>query len=101
MELNSVDGKAAMCQAHDQAIGSLGGHSEIGRKAGSFDDQRMIARRPERRMDAAKHSIAVVPDLGKLAVHLKGGAHDSGAKCLSDRLMTQADAEHWDARSGL
>ena len=59
----------------------------------ALDHQRMVARRLERAVDAAKHARALMPHLGKLAMHRLRRAHDVAAERLADRLMAEADAE--------
>ena len=61
--------------------------------AGALDHQRMIARRLERRVDAAENSAALVADFRQLAVHRRRRAHHLAAERLADRLMAEADAE--------
>src|SRR5436190_17745912 len=94
MELNAMNRKRAMSKPHDQAIVGLGRHRKLLRQARPFDHQRMVARGLESPVDAAEYPVAGVLDLGELAVNLDRCAHDVAAECLSDRLMTQADAEH-------
>ena len=71
---------------------------ELGRAGVAGDDEGMIAGRREGTVDAAEHGAALVADLGDLAVHGHGRAHDVAAESLSDGLMAEADAEHRDAR---
>src|SRR5262249_61150566 len=70
MELNAVDGEAAVREPHDEAAVGLGGHAELVRQACALDHQRMVARGLERPVDAAKDAVALVLDLGELAMHL-------------------------------
>src|SRR5262245_66234697 len=101
MKLNAVHRKRAMREPHDQAIIGLGRYREHVRQARSFDHQRMIARGPERRIDTAEDAVALVPDLGELTVHLHRSAHHAAPESLSDRLMAEANAQHWDRGGGL
>ena len=73
---------------------------ELGRAGVAGDDEGMIAGRREGTVDAAEHGAALVADLGHLAVHGDGRAHDVAAESLSDGLMAEADAEHRDALAG-
>ena len=62
----------------------------------ALDHQRMVARRLERAVDAAEDAVALVADLGELAVHRQRRAHDLAAEGLADRLVAEADAEDRD-----
>src|SRR5262245_23458476 len=101
VKLNAVHRKRAMRKPHDQAIIGLGRYRKLVRQARSFDHERMVARSPERRIDAAKDAVATVPDLGELAVDLHWSAHHAAPESLADRLMAQANAQHRDRRGGL
>ena len=67
----------------------------------AFDHERMIARRLERPVDAAKHAGAFMTDIGHLAVDRHGRAHDLAAEHLADGLMAKAHAHDRDRRRGL
>ena len=84
--------------AHDQPSSVSAVTSSVVRQAVALDDQRVIARRLERAVDAAEHACAAVADLGELAVHRQRRAHDLAAEGLADRLMAEADAEDRDRR---
>src|SRR5689334_2801156 len=60
----------------------------------------MIARRFERRIDAAKNAAAAMLDFRQFAVNRDRRAHHLAAEGLADRLMTKTDAEDRDARRG-
>src|SRR4029077_4093295 len=60
MKLHAVHGQLRMGKPHHHAVVGIGGHGELARHARSLDHQRVIARRLERRIDAAKNSGAVV-----------------------------------------
>src|SRR5690348_3507966 len=60
----------------------------------------MIARRFERRIDAAEHAAAAMLDFRQFAMNRDRGAHDFAAERLADRLMPEADTEDRDARRG-
>src|SRR6185295_7977862 len=66
--------------------------------ARTVDDQRMIARRLERSVDAAEDAAAPVLDQRELAMHRNRRAHDLAAEGLADRLMAEADAKDRDGR---
>src|SRR5439155_21418642 len=101
MELHAVDRELAMRNAHDEAFIGLRAERKLVRQAVAIDYQRMIARRLERRIDAAEHPGAAVPDLGELAVHRHRRAHDLSAERLADCLVTEAYAENRNALRGL
>src|SRR4051812_788181 len=64
MELHAVHGKFGMRQAHHQTIVGFRGDRQLGRHAFAVHHQRVIARRLERAVDAAKHAFAFVLHLG-------------------------------------
>src|SRR6202035_4682725 len=101
MELHAVHRQLRMSKPHHHAVVGIGGHGELARHARSLDHQRVIARRLERRVDAAKNSGAVVADLRQLAVHLGRCAHHLATKSVADRLVAEADAEDRDFRRSL
>src|SRR5208283_706468 len=65
-----------------------------------LDDERMIARRLEGPVNAAKDRLAAVQYRRHLAVDRQGRAHHLAAESLADRLMPQADAEDRDLAAG-
>src|ERR1700722_9473797 len=93
MELHAMHRQVRMGEAHHHAVVGIGGHGELARHARTLDHQRVIARRLERRIDAAKNAGAVVADLRQLAVPLGRSAHHFPPKSIADRLMAEADAE--------
>src|SRR5215470_18616042 len=97
MKLHAVHRKLAMGEAHDEVTVGLGRHGEFVWHGVMVDHQRVIPRRPERPVDAAKHALAAVPHLGKLAVHRHWCPHHAAAEHLTDRLMAEADAEYRDS----
>src|SRR5262245_9364021 len=101
MKLNTVHRKRAMGQPHDEMIIGFCRHVERVRQTRSLHHERMVARGPERRIDAAEYARALVADLGELAVDLHRSAHDGAAKSLADRLVAKADPKHGDGRRGL
>ena len=64
-------------------------------------DQRMIARRLERARQGVEDGLALMQNVGDLAVDGLRRAHDLAAKGLADGLMAEADAEDRDFRAGL
>src|ERR1700730_4904678 len=94
MELHAVHRVLLMRHRHHEAVVGLGGDFELGGHAIALDDERMIARRLEWRVDAAEHTFALVLDGGELAVHGNRGAHHVAAISGTDRLMPEADAEN-------
>src|SRR6516164_1098610 len=93
VKLHAVHGQARVREPHDDAAVGVGSHGELARQACALDHERMVARRLERRIDAAKDAAAVVADLRQFAVHLRRRSHHLAAEGLADRLMAEADAE--------
>src|SRR5579883_3266785 len=93
VELHAVNRRRAMRETHDQAVLGLGGDFEFRRRRFAVDDQRVIARRLERAVDAAKHAASIMRNARQLAMHGQGRADDLGAERLADRLMAETDAE--------
>src|SRR5688500_11862361 len=93
MELHAVNRVGAMPHAHDDPVVRMGGLDEIGRHALGRDRQRVIARGPERPVDAVEHAVALMQDVRDLAVHEFRRADDAAAISLADRLVAKADAE--------
>src|SRR2546423_1922166 len=97
MELYAVHWERAMDKPHDQTIVCFRSCGQLWRQALSLDHERMVAGGSERAGNTAKHSLAVVPDVGKLSVHQDRCTHDVAAERLSDRLMAETDAEDGNA----
>ena len=95
MELYAMHRQAFVRGAHHKPVG-LGGDRKRAGKRCAIDHQRVIARRPEWPVDAAKHALALVRHLGELAVHRHRRAHHVAAERLADRLQTETHAEHRD-----
>src|SRR5947207_15076951 len=68
MELHAVHGKAAMRKTHHEMIFGFGARSQFRRKCRSLNNERMIARRMKRPVDAAKDSAAPMMDHRQLSV---------------------------------
>src|SRR5262245_11969524 len=101
MELDAMQGVRAMGKPHDEVVIGLGRDDERVRQACALDHQRMVAGRLEWPIDAAKNTLALVLDLGQLAVHLHRGAHHLAAERLSNGLVTEADSEQGNGRRRL
>jgi hypothetical protein len=69
MKLDAVDRQLPMRERHDQAVIGLRLDIEDGRAAVAVDDERMIARRLQRPVDAAVQPARPVEDRLDLAVH--------------------------------
>src|SRR5262249_23138462 len=88
VELHAVHRQPLMRKPHHQTVIGLGRHVEIARHALALNHERMIARRFERRIDAAKYAAAAMLDLRQFAMNWNRRAHDFAAEGLGDRLMT-------------
>src|SRR5262249_6562957 len=88
VELHAVHRKPLMRKPHHKTVIGLGRHDEIARHALALNHERMIARRFERRSDAATHAAAAMLDLRQFAMNWNRRAHDFAAEGLADRLMT-------------
>ena len=94
VELDAFDGKLAVAEAHDDAVGGFGGDFEAARQRAAFDDERMIARGFEILREAAKNRFAVVMNFAGLTVHDFFRADDFATERVADGLMAEADAEN-------
>src|SRR5215472_3867429 len=79
MKLHAVHRQSAMREPHHQTILAFGGDVEIARQRLSLDHQRVVTRRFERRIDAAKHARAAMLDFRQFAVHRDRRPHDLAA----------------------
>src|SRR5271169_6200133 len=100
VELHAVHRQLAVRKAHDDAAVSVRGYGEFARQAFALDDERVIACRVKRRVDAAKNPAAIVPDFRQLAVDQLRRAHHLAAEGVADRLVTETDAENGNGRRG-
>jgi len=100
MELHAMHRQMPVRQAHHEPVFGRGGDFELGRHSALRDDQRMIARRLQRCLDAGENAFAAMVNGRELAVHRQSGAHDLAAKGLADRLVAEADAENRNPRAG-
>src|SRR5262249_42577171 len=98
MELHAVNRVAPVVHPHDQVISRFRRYLNILREVLAFDDERVVARRPEWAIDAAEHPCAGLLDFRELAVDRDRRADHAAAKRLPDRLVAQADAEDWNVR---
>src|SRR4029079_13824694 len=76
-----------------QVVLRCGAEGETSRQTRALDNQGVIAGGLERGIDAAKDALATVPDRRELAVNRRRCTHHLAAERVSDRLMTEADAE--------
>src|SRR6476661_1746606 len=97
MELHTMHRQAHMGQPHHQAVAGLRVDRKLARHACALDHERMIARRLQRPVNAAKHPGTLVFDLGYLAVQ-RGCARHLTAKSLADGLMAKAYTQDWNRR---
>src|SRR6516164_3817601 len=98
VELHAVHWQALMRKPHHQTVIGLGRNVEIARHALALNHQRMIARRFERCIDAAKYAAAAMLDLRQFPMNWNRRAHDFATEGLADRLVTQANAKDRDPR---
>src|SRR6185312_15595686 len=97
MELHTMHRQARMDQPHHQAVAGLRVDRKLVRHARALDDERVIAGRLQRSVNAAKHPGTLVFDLGYLAVQ-RGCARHLAAKSLPDGLVAKAYTQNWDRR---
>src|SRR6478609_2479248 len=97
MELHTMHRQTRMDQPHHQAVAGLRVDRKLARYACARNDERMIARRLQRSVNAAKHPGALVFDLGYLAVQ-RGCARHLAAKSLADGLVAKAHTQDWNRR---
>src|SRR4051794_24276152 len=69
MKLHTVHRQRLVGGAHHQAVARLGGNGKFIWKGGAIDHERMVARRLERAVDAAEYALALMRNLGELAMH--------------------------------
>src|SRR6476620_704466 len=100
MELHTMHRQARMNQPHHKAVAGLRVDRKLARHACALDDERMIPRRLQRPVNAAKHPGTLVFDLGYLAVQ-RGCARYLAAKSLADGLVAKAYAHDRNRRRSL
>src|SRR3989338_4001138 len=76
MKLHAVNRMPLVPEAHDLLLVRLGRDGELLREGPALDEQRVVACRRERVVDALKDALAVMKDERCLAVHEAFGAHD-------------------------
>src|SRR5215212_74247 len=91
VELDALGGQAAVADAHEDAAAVGGGLELVGQALGR-DHERVVAPDRQRVGQAGVDALAVMGDLGGLAVDRVVGG-DGCAERLAHRLMPQADAE--------
>ena len=94
MKLHAMRGKPLVRKPHDKTIG-LRRHRQDIRHGVAAHDKRMVARRPERAIEAAKNRLPLVFNRCELAMHGYWRADDLAAKGLADRLMAEANPKNW------
>src|SRR5262249_9883881 len=101
MKLHAMHGERPVAEPHDQMIVCFRCYDNILWQVFAINDERVIARRPERSINAAKDALGAVMNCGELAVNRHRGPHNLSAKHLADRLMTETDPEDWNRGGGL
>src|SRR3954454_16328935 len=91
VELDALGGQAAVADAHEDAAAVGGGLQLVGQALGR-DHERVVAPDRQRVGQAGVDALAVMGDVGGLAVDRVVGG-DGCAERLPHRLMPQADAE--------
>ena len=99
MELDAVDRKFAMAQAHDFMLLGPRGDFENRGKCLPLHKERMVAGGLEGRRNPGEDAGAVVMNRRGLPVHEAARAHDVAAIHVADALVAEAHAEQWDRRS--
>src|SRR3954453_1236784 len=97
MELHADRRQGLVAHGH-QHTAAVGGGLELGGQV-VVHDERVIARDGQRVGQPGEDALAVVGDLGRLAVHGQV-ADDPAAERLAHRLVAEADAERLDAGLG-
>src|SRR5271154_425836 len=94
MELDSEHRAVAVLNGHDEPIVTLRADLEVGGRACSLDDERVIARRLKGSVQAAEEPARTMRNARDLAVHRRWRAHDVAAESLPNRLMPETYAKH-------
>src|SRR5215831_10123111 len=98
MKLHAVDRPLAMAHAHDGAV--VRPRADFERVRNRIrDNEGVVTAGDEWLGDAAENAAAVVFHAGHLAMHQYRRADDVAAEGVTDRLVSEADAEHRDPRS--
>src|ERR1051325_1214829 len=93
MKLHAFDLHLTVAQAHDDAVGRGRGNLQAIGERFALDDEGLVATGLETIFGAVEDGLAVVANLGGLAVHERGRTHDSTAEDLPDGLMAETHAE--------
>ncbi len=93
MELHALDGELAVGEAHDLALGGLGGDLEVAREGLPAHQQRVVAGGLEAIGEPGEDALAPVADGARLPVHDPVGADDLAAEGLADGLVAEAHPE--------
>ena len=93
VELHALDGELAVGEAHDLALGGLGGDLEVGREGLPAHQQRVVAGGLEAIGEPGEDALAPVADGARLPVHDPVGADDLAAEGLADGLVAEAHPE--------
>jgi hypothetical protein len=94
VELHPVERIGPVLHSHDEAVVGRRRDLEVGGQGLAPDDQRMVARRLESRVEAAEQALAGVVDAARLAVHQRRRADHVATHRLTHRLVTEADSQH-------
>ena len=90
-----------MADSHDFAVvRRAGGNCELGGKRLRVERERMVADDGEPLGEPFENTAAVRRDFSGFAVHHALCVNDLHPEDFTDRLMTEADAEHRDPLSG-
>ena len=93
VELHALERPLAVAQAHHDAAVRPRRHLEARGHGLGRDHERVVARGGEDVRQPGEDRLAVVADLGGLAVHELRRAHDLAAERLAEGLVPEADAE--------
>src|SRR6266850_4993552 len=97
VELDGLEGKRNVPEAHDHAVVGARRDHELGGQGRLVDHQRVIARGLGRERDAREDPLAIVPHEARLAVARHRRAHHAGAEGDRGALQTETDTECRDA----
>lgn len=93
MELNALDRQFFVPKRHYESVGRFRRDLKLAGHGFAFDDKRMITPRIKILRNAVKERASVVTDRNQLSVHRFRAADDVPAEVLSDRLMSETNAE--------
>src|ERR1700693_4982675 len=99
MKLDTFHGKVFVSQSHDGTRTVLlyrrSTYLQVSRQSIFRYDQRVIPGRGHRRRQSTKNGSPVVLYLAGLPMHEVCSSHHSSTERRADRLMAQADSQHW------